>query len=66
MLRIVDVSVYLGVSFQRAAQMFHEGKLPDADRVDRIGPLWKPATIERWAEREWWGTRRWRQRPKDG
>jgi hypothetical protein len=42
--------------------MFHEGKFPKPERVDGIGPIWKPATIERWAEREWWGTRRWRRR----
>jgi hypothetical protein len=41
-----------------------EGKLPEPDQVDGIGPQWKPATIERWAEREWWETRRWRRRPK--
>jgi hypothetical protein len=60
--RIVDVGAYLGVSHQRAEQMFHEGKFPKPERVDGIGPMWKPATIERWAEREWWGTRRWRRR----
>jgi hypothetical protein len=36
--------------------MFHEGKLPEPERVDGIGPLWKPAAIERWAERHWWDT----------
>jgi hypothetical protein len=35
--------------------MFREGKLPEPDQVDGIGPLWKPVTIERWAKREWWG-----------
>jgi hypothetical protein len=43
--------------------MFHEGKLPEPDQLDGIGPLWKPASIERWAKREWWDTRRWRVRP---
>lgn len=62
MLRIRDVGAYLGVSHQRADQMFHEGKLPEPERVDGIGPLWRPATIERWAERHWWETRQWRQR----
>jgi hypothetical protein len=42
--------------------LYAEGKLPEPDQVDSIGPLWKPATIERWAEREWWETRRWRVR----
>jgi hypothetical protein len=45
-------------------QMHAEGKLPEPDQLDGIGPLWKPATIERWANREWWDTRRWRKRPK--
>jgi hypothetical protein len=45
--------------------MYAEGKLPDPDQVDGVGPQWKPATIERWAEREWWETRRWRKRPAD-
>lgn len=58
--RISDIGAYLGVSQQRADQMFHEGKLPEPEQIDRIGPLWKPATIERWAKREWWDTRRWR------
>jgi predicted DNA-binding transcriptional regulator AlpA len=60
MLRIRDVATYLQVSRQRANQMFHEGKLPGPDQVDGRGPLWKPATIERWTESKWWGTRPWR------
>jgi hypothetical protein len=44
--------------------MFHEGKFPEPEQVDGIGPMWKPATIERWAEQEWRGTRRWRTRPE--
>ena len=61
-LRIRDVGAYLGVSHQRADQMFHEGKFPGPERVNGIGPLWKQTTIERWAKGEWWGTRRWRKR----
>jgi hypothetical protein len=37
--------------------MYAEGKLPEPDQVDGIGPLWTPAKIERWAEREWGGRR---------
>jgi len=59
----VTSGAYLGVSHQRASMMYAEGKLPEPERVDVIGPLWKPATIERWAEREWWDTRPWRKRP---
>jgi hypothetical protein len=36
--RIRDVGAYLGVSHQRAEQMFHEGKFPKPARVDSIGP----------------------------
>ena len=45
-----EVAAYLNVTFQRVAQMRLEGKLPEPDQVDGIGPMWKPATIERWAE----------------
>lgn len=38
--------------------MYAEGKLPLPERIDGVGQLWKPDTIERWAEREWWETRR--------
>lgn len=60
--RMLEVAACLGVSHQRVTQMYAEGKLLEPKRVDSIGPLWKPATIERWAEREWWGTRRWRRK----
>jgi predicted DNA-binding transcriptional regulator AlpA len=63
-LRIRDVGAYLGVSHQRADQMFHEGKFPEPEQVDAIGPQWTSATIKRWAERDWWGTRAWRKRPE--
>ena len=43
MLRIRDVAAYLRVSHQRGTQMYAEGKLPEPDHVDGIGPLWKPA-----------------------
>jgi hypothetical protein len=60
---MLDVAIYLHVSHQRVTQMYAEGKLPEADHVDDTGPTWKPAKIERWAKREWWGTRPWRKRP---
>jgi len=37
--------------------MYAEGKLLGPERFDSIWPLWRPATIERWANREWWGGR---------
>jgi hypothetical protein len=50
-LRMTEVAAYLNVSFQ-PAQMRREGKLPGPDHLNSIGPVWKPTTIERWAERE--------------
>jgi len=61
-MRGADVASYLGVSHQRVTQMRHEGKLPEPDATDPVGPSWNRTTIERWAKREWWGTRRWRRR----
>jgi hypothetical protein len=60
--RIRDVAAYVGVSHQRVTRIHAEGKLPEPNRVDGVGPMWEPVTIERWAESEWWGTRRWRKR----
>lgn len=62
-LRVKDVATYLRVSQQRGTPMYAEGKLPKPDKTDGVGPLWKSATIERWAKREWWDTRPWRARP---
>jgi hypothetical protein len=59
---MIDVAAYLNFTHQRVAQMRVEGKLPDPDWIDEIGPLWRPVTIERWAKREWWDTGRWRKR----
>src|SRR5687768_2960166 len=50
-----NVATYLRISHQRLTQMYAEGKLPEPDNVDGVGPQWEPATIERWAEREWGG-----------
>jgi excisionase family DNA binding protein len=61
-LRMVDVARYLGVTHQRVTQMVAEGKLP-ATRRDHLGPSWSESAIERWAEREWWGTKPWRKSP---
>lgn len=48
-LLIRGVGAYLGVSHERVTHIYAEGKLPEPQRVDGIGPLWKPATVERWA-----------------
>ena len=60
--RIRDVGAYLRVTHQRVTQLYAEGKFPEPDQVDGIGPMWKQATIERWAERKWWDSRRWRKK----
>jgi hypothetical protein len=62
---MLEVAAFLRVSHQRVTLMYAEGKVPEPDQVDGIGPQWKRTTIERWARREWWGTRRWRKRPGD-
>ena len=56
MLRIRHVAAVLGVSHQRAQQLYRAGRLPEPVEVDAIEPLWDRQTIESWAEREWWGT----------
>jgi hypothetical protein len=60
-LHIAEVATYLRATHQRVAEMYAEGKLPEPDRVELygLGPSWKPFTIARWAEGEWWGTRGW-------
>lgn len=62
-LRLTDIAEYLGVSMHQVAQMRQEGMLPEPELIDGVGAHWKPATIERWAKREWWDTRILRTRP---
>jgi predicted DNA-binding transcriptional regulator AlpA len=59
LLRTLAVARYLGVTHQRVTQMVAEGKLPPPRR-DHLGPSWTATAIERWAKREWWGTKPWR------
>jgi hypothetical protein len=33
---------FLRVTQQQASPMYAEGKLPEPQRIDGIGPLWKP------------------------
>ncbi len=58
-IRSTEVARYVGITHQRVTQMVAEGKLP-APRRDHFGTSWTASQIERWAEREWWGTRPWR------
>lgn len=44
-LRMPEVAADLRVSRRRVQQMYAEGKLPEPERVDGLGPTWKPATI---------------------
>ena len=61
---MTEIAALPRITHQRVTQMRQEGKLPDPDQIDGVGPLWKLAAIERWAERKRWGTRRWRRRTK--
>ncbi len=61
--RLTEIADYLGVSMQQVAQMRQEGMLPEPELIDGVGAQWKSATIERWAKRKWWDSRRWRRRP---
>jgi hypothetical protein len=61
--RSIDVARYLGVTHQRVTQMVYEGKLPTPKLDPFGGASWTEGSIERWAERKWWGTMPWRTRP---
>ncbi len=51
-----ELAGYLGVSFQRVYLLLSEGKLPSPIPAHGPGFRWEQAQIERWADREWWGT----------
>lgn len=51
---MTDVAAYLQVSSAGRTDATG-GEAAEAHRVDKIGPLWEPTTIEPWAEREWVG-----------
>lgn len=59
--RLVDIARHLGVSKQRAHQLYTEGCLPAPAGEDVRGRYWNAADIHAWAvpwaaERHWRGT----------
>lgn len=63
-LRIRDVAAYLRITHQRVTQMFDEGKLPEPERVDGIGPCGSPPRSSDGPSVSDGGRGRWRARPK--
>jgi hypothetical protein len=62
-LNLTEISRYLNVSVERARQVANDDPTfpaPSSDHPRR----WSSAKVERWAERHWWGTWPWRERPK--
>jgi predicted DNA-binding transcriptional regulator AlpA len=60
--RTSDIASFLGVSGQRVDQLGREGRLPKPSGITGRTKLWERQTIVEWAERESWGSRRWRRR----
>jgi predicted DNA-binding transcriptional regulator AlpA len=62
-LRVVDVAELLGVTKQRVVQLAETD--PAFPTPAETVPVrrWSRSEIEAWAERRFWGTRRWRVRP---
>jgi hypothetical protein len=57
----VAIGEFLRVSTKRARQVAKDDPTfpsPATERPRR----WSRAEVERWAEREWWDTRRWKKR----
>ena len=44
-----EIAELLGVSRQRAQQLYKEGVLPDPVDVLAMGPVWLREDVERWA-----------------
>jgi hypothetical protein len=64
LVRLVDIARMLSVSKQRAHQVAIEEGFPAPVEFDPRGRLWDCTEIERWAEREWFGSRPWRKKPR--
>ncbi len=61
-MRIVDIAEFLGVSKQRAHQLVQSPGFPEPWTSTDLGRLWRRRNIEVWAQRNWWGSRPWRNR----
>ncbi|MBM7518248.1 helix-turn-helix transcriptional regulator [Nocardioides nitrophenolicus] len=44
-----EIAALLGVTKQRAQQLYKAGKLPEPLGVVAMGPVWLKADIEKWA-----------------
>jgi predicted DNA-binding transcriptional regulator AlpA len=63
-LRSVDVADYLDVSRQRVSQLASEQGFPSPRHRPDGTRVWRADEILRWAERNWWGLKPWRERPR--
>jgi hypothetical protein len=61
--QLADVARHLGVTKQRVHQLSAERGFPTSGTQADGLRWWDRVTVERWAEREWWGTKPWRTTP---
>lgn len=54
---IDDVAKYLGITATAAYTWRHRGKLPDPEWIVSGRPIWRPATIRKWAKAQDRGAR---------
>jgi hypothetical protein len=62
LLNLTEIGRYLNVSAERARQVAAADPTFPAPANEQPR-RWSRAKVERWAERHWWGTRPWRERP---
>ena len=63
-MRSIDVAYYLGVSKQRVSQLASEQGFPQPRHLLDGTRVWRADVVMRWAERSWWGSKPWRERPR--
>ena len=62
LMRAADVADFLGVSPTGRGPALGCGWLPVARMMGRRR-MWERTEIEAWADRDWWGSRPWREKP---
>jgi len=62
LLRLVDIAEMLAVSKQRVHQLAEEPGFPPPAKIVGRSRLWPKRSIEAWANREWRGSRPWRNK----
>ena len=62
-MRSTDVASYLRVSKQRVSQLGSEQGFPQPRHLFDGTRVWRADVVMRWAERSWWGSKPWRERP---